>query len=52
MIKHLATRTIITRKAIINNADSVLKAVQDKTETNLAVIDESKTEEILSDWKY
>ena len=43
-IKHLATRTIITRKAIVNNADSLLKAVQDKTKTNLAVM-----EEILSD---
>ena len=48
-IKHLATWAIITRKAIINNADSLLKAVQDKTKTNLAVIDEPKMEEILSD---
>ena len=47
--KHLATRVIIRRKAIINNADSLLKAVQDITKTKLAVIDESKMEEILSD---
>ena len=42
MIKHLATWAIITRKAIVNNADSLLKAVHDKAKTNLAVIDEPK----------
>ena len=50
-IKRLATRAIITRKAIVNNAYSLLKAVQDKTKTNIAIIDESKMEEILSDMK-
>ena len=54
-VKRLATRaiiirkTIITRKAIGSNADSLLKAVQDKTKTILAVIDESQMKEILSD---
>ena len=48
-IKQLATRAIVTQKDIVKDANSLLNAVKDKTKTNLAVINESKIKEMLSD---